>query len=182
MSEEIVIPPSEVVENVVENVIVKKPLSDARIQQLVKAREAAQKKKKEIKEITTKSKSLKLEEAKLKAYQFDELMKKKEEIMNPKEEIKEEIKEEVKEVKQPKKKRVIKKIIYEDDSSSDVEVLEVEKYKSIPQSIPQQQPQMNHETYTHLMYQNAYEKLQNKVNEERTKLLVQSLMPNNLFR
>ena len=181
MSEEIVIEQSEVVENVVENVIVKKPLSDARIQQLVKAREAAQKKKKEIKEITTKSKSLKLEEAKLKAYQFDELMKKKEEIMNPpKEEIVEEIKQV--EVKQPKKKRVIKKIIYEDDSSSDVEVLEVEKYKPIPQSIPQQQPQMNHETYTHLMYQNAYEKLQNKVNEERTKLLVQSLMPNNLFR
>ena len=109
MSEEIVIEPSEVVENVVENVIVKKPLSEARREQLVKAREAAQKKKKEIKEITTKSKSLKLEEAKLKAYQFDELMKKKEEIMNPKEEIVEEIKQV--EVKQPKKKRVIKKII-----------------------------------------------------------------------
>ena len=178
MSEEIVIPPSEVVENVVENVIVKKPLSDARREQLVKAREAAQKKKKEIKEITTKSKSLKLEEAKLKAYQFDELMKKKEEIMNPKEEIVEEIKQV--EVKQPKKKRVIKKIIYEDDSEEEVEVLEVEKYKPIPQQQPQ--PQMNHETYTHLMYQNAYEKLQNKVNEERTKLLVQSLMPNHLFR
>ena len=179
MSEEIVIPPSEVVENVVENVIVKKPLSEARREQLVKAREAAQKKKKEIKEITTKSKSLKLEEAKLKAYQFDELMKKKEEIMNPpKEEIVEEIKQV--EVKQPKKKRVIKKIIYEDDSEEEVEVLEVEKYKPIPQQQPQ--PQMNHETYTHLMYQNAYEKLQNKVNEERTKLLVQSLMPNNLFR
>ena len=177
MSEEIVIPPSEVVENVVENVIVKKPLSEARREQLVKAREAAQKKKKEIKEITTKSKSLKLEEAKLKAYQFDELMKKKEEIMNPKEEIVEEIKQV--EVKQPKKKRVIKKIIYEDDSEEEVEVLEVEKYKPIPQ---QQPPQMNHETYTHLMYQNAYEKLQNKVNEERTKLLVQSLMPNHLFR
>ena len=176
MSEEIVIPPSEVVENVVENVIVKQPLSDARREQLVKAREAAQKKKKEIKEITTKSKSLKLEEAKLKAYQFDELMKKKEEIMNPKEEIVEEIKQV--EVKQPKKKRVIKKIIYEDDSEEEVEVLEVEKYKPHPQP----QPQMNHETYTHLMYQNAYEKLQNKVNEERTKLLVQSLMPNNLFR
>jgi len=178
MSEEIVIEPSEVVENVVENVIVKKPLSDARREQLVKARQAAQIKKKEIKEITTKSKSLKLEEAKLKAYQFDELMKKKEEIMNPKEEIVEEIKQV--EVKQPKKKRVIKKIIYEDDSEEEVEVLEVEKYKPIPQ--PQPQPQMNHETYTHLMYQNAYEKLQNKVNEERTKLLVQSLMPNNLFR
>jgi len=178
MSEEIVIEPSEVVENVVENVIVKKPLSDARREQLVKARQAAQIKKKEIKEITTKSKSLKLEEAKLKAYQFDELMKKKEEIMNPKEEIVEEIKQV--EVKQPKKKRVIKKIIYEDDSEEEVEVLEVEKYKPIPQQQPQ--PQMNHETYTHLMYQNAYEKLQNKVNEERTKLLVQSLMPNNLFR
>ena len=178
MSEEIVIEPSEVVENVVENVIVKKPLSEARKEQLVKAREAAQKKKKEIKEITTKSKSLKLEEAKLKAYQFDELMKKKEEIMNPKEEIVEEIKQV--EVKQPKKKRVIKKIIYEDDSEEEVEVLEVEKYKPIPQQQPQ--PQMNHETYTHLMYQNAYEKLQNKVNEERTKLLVQSLMPNHLFR
>ena len=176
MSEEIVIEPS------VENVeIIKKPLSEARLEQLKKAREAAQKKKKEIKEITTKSKSLKLEEAKLKAYQFDELMKKKEEIMNPpKEEIKEEIKEEVKEVKQPKKKRIIKKIIYEDDSEEEVEVMEVEKYKPIPQQ--QQQPQMNHETYTHLMYQNAYEKLQNKVNEERTKLLVQSLMPNHLFR
>ena len=51
MSEEIVIPPSEVVENV----IVKKQLSEARKEQLEKAREAAQKKKKEIKEITTKT-------------------------------------------------------------------------------------------------------------------------------
>ena len=173
MSEEIVIESSENVENVE---IIKKPLSEARLEQLKKARQAAQIKKKEIKEITTKSKSLKLEEAKLKAYQFDELMKKKEEIMNPKEETVEEIKQV--EVKQPKKKRVIKKIIYEDDSEEEVEVLEVEKYKPIPQP----QTQMNHETYTHLMYQNAYEKLQSKVNEERTKLLVQSLMPNNLFR
>ena len=49
MSEELVIEQSEVVENVVENVIVKKPLSEARLEQLKKAREAAQIKKKEIK-------------------------------------------------------------------------------------------------------------------------------------
>ena len=59
----------------------KKPITELKRQQLIKAREAAHIKKQEIKELNLKSKNLKLEESKLKAFQYDELMKKKEEII-----------------------------------------------------------------------------------------------------
>ncbi len=164
----------------------KKPITELKRQQLIKAREAAHIKKQEIKELNLKSKNLKLEESKLKAFQYDELMKKKEEIMkkaeSPKEDIiiipKEEViikNEEV--VKKPKKKRIIKKIIYDDGSSEECEVLEVEKHKPQPvQSIPFN-PYLQHESYNQLLYQNACEKIQTKLHEERAKALIHSLMP-----
>ena len=166
----------------------KKPITELKQQQLVRAREAAQIKKQELKELNLKSKNLKLEESKLKAFQYDELMKQKEEIMNKAKETKKEeviiTKEETvtkpEVIKQePKKKRVIKKIIYEDDSEEEVEVLQVEKHK--PQKPIQQQvpynPYSQQETYSQLIYQNACEKIQSKLHDERAKALIYSLMP-----
>ena len=165
----------------------KKPITELKRQQLVRAREAAQIKKQELKELNLKSKNLKLEESKLKAFQYDELMKQKEEIMNKAKETKKEeviiTKEETvtkpEVIKQEKKKRIIKKIIYEDDSEEEVEVLQVEKHK--PQKPIQQQapynPYSQQETYSQLIYQNACEKIQSKLHDERAKALIYSLMP-----
>ena len=166
---------------------IKKPITELKRQQLVKARECAHIKKQELKELNLKGKNLKLEESKLKAFQYDELMKEKEQIMNKAKETKKEeviiTKEETvtkpEVIKQEKKKRIIKKIIYEDDSSSDVEVLQVEKHK--PQKPIQQQapfnPYLQQETYSQLIYQNACEKIQSKLHDERAKALIYSLMP-----
>ena len=168
----------------------KKPITELKQQQLVRAREAALIKKHELKELNLKSRNLKLEESKLKAFQYDELMKEKEQIMNKAKEIKKEeviiTKEEIvtkpdiiKQEQTPKKKRIIKKIIYEDDSEEEVEVLQVEKHK--PQNPFHQQPPYNpytqQETYSQLIYQNACEKIQSKLHDERAKALIYSLMP-----
>ena len=166
---------------------IKKPISEARRQQLVKAREAAHIKKQELKELNLKGKNLKLEESKLKAFQYDELMKQKEEIMNKAKETKKEeviiTKEEtvtkpevIKQEQIPKKKRVIKKIVYEDDSEEEVEVLQVEKHKN-PKPQSPYNPYTQQETYSQLIYQNACEKIQSKLHDERAKALIYSLMP-----
>ena len=148
----------------------KKPITEEKRKQLENARTKAQEKKKESKELNIKSKQLHIEEAKVKAIQYDQIMKQKEELLKPKEESKE---VEVKEVKE-KKKRVIKKIIYEDDSEE-----EVEDKRHI--SKPQQH--INHfipnDSYTNLVYQSACDKLKEKVQDERTKYLINSLMPGN---
>jgi hypothetical protein len=169
MSENI---PPENIENVEENNSVeaeepkqttKKPISDEKRKQLEKARIKAQEKKKELKELNNKSKQLHIEEVKVKAIQYDQIIKQKEELLKPKEEPKPEIKE--------KKKRIIKKIIYEDDSEE-----EIEDKRHI-----QKQPQyhFNNDSYTNLVYQSACDKLKEKVQDERTKFLINSLMPNN---
>ncbi len=163
----------------------KKPITELKRQQLVRAREAAHIKKQELKELNLKSKNLKLEESKLKAFQYDELMKQKEEIMNKAKETKKEeviiTKEETvtkpEVIKQEKKKRIIKKIIYEDDSEEEVEVLQVEKHKPQKTVQPQYNPYLQQETYSQLIYQNACEKIQSKLNDERAKALIYSLMP-----
>ena len=177
MSENI---PPENIENVEENNSVeaeepkqttKKPISDEKRKQLERARIKAQEKKKELKELNIKSKQLHIEEAKVKAIQYDQIMKQKEELLKPKEEEpkKEEPKKEP-EIKE-KKKRIIKKIIYEDDSEE-----EIEDKRHI-----QKQPQyhFNNDSYTNLVYQSACDKLKEKVQDERTKFLINSLMPNN---
>ena len=163
---------------------IKKPITELKRQQLVRAREAAQIKKQELKELNLKSKNLKLEESKLKAFQYDELMKEKEQIMNKAKETKKEeviiTKEETvtkpEVIKQEKKKRIIKKIIYEDDSEEEVEVLHVEKHKN-PKPQSPYNPYTQQETYSQLIYQNACEKIQSKLHDERAKALIYSLMP-----
>ena len=153
----------------------KKPISDEKRKQLERARIKAQEKKKELKEINVKSKQLHIEEAKVKAIQYDQIIKQKEELLRPKEIIKKVEEEPEKEVKD-KKKRIIKKIIYEDESEEEVED---NRYKPKNISPPAHHNHFNNDSYTNLVYQSACDKLKEKVQDERTKYLINSLMPNN---
>ena len=153
---------------------VKKPITEEKRKQLDEARKKGHEKKRELKELNAKSKQLHIEEVKVKAIQYDQIIKQKEELLKPKveePEIKQEPEvKEVKEVKE-KKKRVIKKIIYEDDSEE-----EIEDKRHIPKPPP---TYYNHDSYTNLVYQSACDKLKEKVQDERTKFLINSLMPSN---
>ena len=146
--------------------------------------------KKQSKELKTKAKQLPIEEVKLSAMKYDQLQKQKEELIKPKEEFKpkdqphsggknampsgrEIIKP--KEIKEPKKKRIIKKIIYEDGSEDEVE--------DVRNSEPKQNNKYmtmfsNEDSYSNLVYQSACDKLKEKLQDERTKYLISSLMPN----
>ena len=142
----------------------KKPMTPERLEQLKNARVKALEKKHEMKELKTKAKQLPIEEVKLNALKYDQVQKQKEEIIKPKEEI----------IK-PKKKRIIKKIIYEDDSEDEVE----DKRNEPPK---QQNKYMtmfsNEDSYSNLVYQSACDRLKEKLQDERTKYLISSLMPN----
>jgi len=147
----------------------KKPITPERLEQLKNARLKALEKKQEMKELKTKAKQLPIEEVKLSAMKYDQLQKQKEELIKPKEEIK------PKEIKEPKKKRIIKKIIYEDGSEDEVE--------DVRHSEPKQNNKYmtmfsNEDSYSNLVYQSACDKLKEKLQDERTKYLISSLMPN----
>jgi hypothetical protein len=158
---------------------IKKPVSLEKLEQLKKARLVGAEKKKEMKELKIKAKQLPIEEYKLSAMKYDQLQKQKEDLIKPKEDIikiKEEIQEE-KPKNKDKKKRIIKKIIYEDGSEDEVEDLRHIQPKQI------MNPYMsiynnNQESYSNLVYQSACDKLKEKVQDERTKYLISSLMPN----
>ena len=149
---------------------VKKPLTSERLDQLKQARIKAQEKKHEMKQLKSKAKQLPIEEVKLNALKYDQLQKQKEELTKPKEEPK---------VEKPKviekKKRIIKKIIYEDGSEDEVEDVrhiqpkQNNKYMSMFE---------NENSYSNLVYQSACDKLKEKIQDERTKYLISSLMPN----
>jgi hypothetical protein len=158
---------------------IKKPVTAEKLEQLKKARLVGAEKKKEMKELKIKAKQLPIEEYKLSAMKYDQLQKQKEDLIKPKEDIikiKEEIQEEKPKIKD-KKKRIIKKIIYEDGSEDEVEDLRHIQPKQI------MNPYMsiynnNQESYSNLVYQSACDKLKEKVQDERTKYLISSLMPN----
>ena len=82
--------------------------------------------------------------------------------------------------KKIKKKRIIKKIIYEDGSEDEVEDLRYIQSQQRPP--PPQNKYMslfsNDDSYTNLVYQSACDRLKEKVQDERTKYLIKSLMPN----
>jgi hypothetical protein len=115
---------------------------------------------------------------------YDQLQKQKEELIKPKDQPqsggenaipsgREIIKP--KEIKEPKKKRIIKKIIYEDGSEDEVE--------DVRHSEPKQNNKYmtmfsNEDSYSNLVYQSACDKLKEKLQDERTKYLISSLMPN----
>ena len=180
----------------------KKQLSEQKLQHLQNIRVKALEKKKEMKVITEKANKLKeiesLKEAKKiqkeqLAKKYDEMIEKQKEEDKPKEEIvKKEIKEEVKpkveEDKPIKKKKIIKKIVYQEASSSDdsdsadeAEVVKVKKQsknKIIHVDKQQPQPQNTNYSYSNLLYESSVDKLKNRMNEERAKMLVMSIMPN----
>ena len=145
---------------------IKKPLTSERLEQLKQARIKAQEKKHEMKQLKSKAKQLPIEEVKLNALKYDQLQKQKEELTKPK-------------VEKPKviekKKRIIKKIIYEDGSEDEVEDVrhiqpkQNNKYMSMFE---------NENSYSNLVYQSACDKLKEKIQDERTKYLISSLMPN----
>jgi hypothetical protein len=155
----------------------KKPMTAEKLEQLKQARLKGAEKKREMKELKNKAKQLPIEEVKLSAMKYDQLQKQKEELIKPKEEIKEEIviPKEEKPKTIDKKKRVIKKIIYEDGSED-----EVEDIRHIQPQPKNKYMTMfsNEDSYTNLVYQSACDKLKEKLQDERTKYLISSLMPN----
>ena len=128
-----------------------------------------------MKELKTKAKQLPIEEVKLSAMKYDELQKRKEDFIKAKEEIV--MPKEEKPKITDKKKRVIKKIVYEDGSEDEIE--------DVRHTQQQQQPKNKHMTmfsnddsYSNLVYQSACDRLKEKLQDERTKYLISSLMPN----
>ena len=154
---------------------IKKPISAEKLEQLKQARLKGAEKKKEMKELKTKAKQLPIEEVKLSAMKYDELQKRKEDFIKTKEEIV--MPKEEKPKITDKKKRVIKKIVYEDGSEDEIE--------DVRHTQQQQQPKNKHMTmfsnddsYSNLVYQSACDRLKEKLQDERTKYLISSLMPN----
>ena len=128
-----------------------------------------------MKELKTKAKQLPIEEVKLSAMKYDELQKRKEDFIKAKEEIV--MPKEEKPKITDKKKRVIKKIVYEDGSEDEIE--------DVRHTQQQQQPKNKHMTmlsnddsYSNLVYQSACDRLKEKLQDERTKYSISSLMPN----
>ena len=163
---------------------IKKPISAEKLEQLKQARLKGSEKKKEMKELKTKAKQLPIEEMKISAMKYDQLQKQKEEIVKPVEkEIIIPVEKEITKPEKPKdkKKRIIKKIVYEDGSEDEIEDL-----RHVQPQQPQQPQQQNRymalfgndDSYTNLVYQSACDKLKEKVHDERTKYLIKSLMPN----
>ena len=193
----------------IEDVKPKKQLSEQKLQHLANIRVKALEKKKEMKQMTEKANEFKkiesLKEAKQiqkeqLAKKYDEIIansKPKEEEVKPKiEEVKEvKPKEEIKEVKpkeepkeQPKpikKKRIIKKITYQEATSSDsesadeVEVIKVKKQQPKNKNNEVEKPPQNiNNSYSNLLYEASVDKLKNRMMDERAKHLIMSVMPN----
>jgi len=151
---------------------IKKPISAEKLEQLKQARLKGAEKKKEMKELKTKAKQLPIEEVKLSAMKYDELQKRKEDFIKTKDQDVVITKTEIAAPKtKDKKKRIIKKIIYEDGSEDEVEDARHIQPKQINNPY-------YHESYSNLVYQSACDKLKEKIQDERTKYLISSLMPN----
>jgi hypothetical protein len=186
----------------------KKPISEAQLQHLANIRVKALDKKKEMKIITEKANKVKEYETLKAAKQlqkqemakhYDNMMKENEpkavepkvepKVEEPKPEPKVETKEVPKETpkSQPhggglpegRKKKVIKKVIYQEASSSDsdgadeVEIVKVKKQSKKPPLQPKPEPV----TYSNLIYESSIDKLKSRMMDERAKHLVSSLMP-----
>ena len=163
---------------------IKKPVTQEKLEQLKYARLKGAEKKKEMKELKIKAKQLPIEEMKISAMKYDQLQKQKDQLQLPIEkEIIKPIEKEIPKTKD-KKKRIIKKIVYEDGSEDEIE--DLRHVQPPPQQQLQQQQYNNRymsmfsngDGYTNLVYQSACDKLKEKVQDERTKYLISSLMPN----
>ena len=161
-----------------------------------------------MKEITEKANKLKEIESlkKAKQYEKEQLAKQYDEMIEKEKKVKEEKPvEEIKQVEEkpkekpkdqqhsgdmpsgreikPKKKKIIKKVIYQEASSSDsdnadeVEIVKVKKQpKQIKQPEPQQKPVINN-SYSNLLYESSIDKLKSRMMEDRAKYLISSVMP-----
>ena len=159
---------------------IKKTVSPEKLEQLKQARLKGAEKKKEMKELKTKAKQLPIEEMKISAMKYDQLQKQKEEIIKPVEKEIKPIEKEIKPIEKEvitkdKKKRIIKKIIYEDGSEDEIEDM---RHMHQQQQNNKYMTMFNNDSYTNLVYQSACDKLKEKVQDERTKYLIKSLMPN----
>jgi hypothetical protein len=72
--------------------------------------------------------------------------------------------------------RIIKKIIYEDGSEDEIE--DMRHMHQQEQNNKYMTMFSNEDSYTNLVYQSACDKLKEKLQDERTKYLISSLMPN----
>lgn len=141
---------------------VKKQLTQEQLDNLAKAREKARERKIELGQISAKAKGLKEEKLRKDAEEYDKLISQKTKPEPPQ-------KEEKIEVVEPKKKRIVKKYVYEDEDE-DEEVEEVVIRKPKPKAKPEP-------TYNELIYESAQDRIKTKISEERTKSLINSLMP-----
>jgi len=185
----------------------KKKLSEQKLQHLANIRVKALEKKKEMKQITEKAKKLKEIEShkEMKKIQKEQLAKQYDELVanakpkeesKPTEETKPKEEEEIKpkqqiikkeENKPIKKKRIIKKIVYREASSSDsdsddadeVEVVKVKKNKN-KKIVKDEKPlpqHNNNNSYSNLLYEASVDKLKSRIMDERAKHLIMSVMP-----
>ena len=142
---------------------VKKQLTQEQLDNLAKAREKARERKIELGQISSKAKALKEEKLRKDAEEYDKLISQKTKPEPPQ-------KEELIEQKvEPKKKRIVKKYVYEDEDE-DEEIEEVVIRKPKPKAKPEP-------TYNELIYESAQDRIKTKISEERTKSLINSLMP-----
>jgi len=158
---------------------IKKPISAEKLEQLKQARIKGSEKKKEMKELKTKARQLPIEEVKLSAMKYDQLQKQKEDFMKTKEQDEIVIPKTKEEIPIPKtkdkKKRIIKKIIYEDGSEDEIDDM---RYAQPQQKNKNMTMFSNDDSYSNLVYQSACDRLKEKLQDERTKYLISSLMPN----
>jgi len=142
---------------------VKKQLTQEQLDNLAKAREKARERKIELGQISAKAKALKEEKLRKDATEYDKLISQKAKPEPPQ-------KEEVIEPKaESKKKRIVKKYVYEEeDEDEEVEEVVIRKPKAKAKPEP---------TYNELIYESAQDRIKTKISEERTKSLINSLMP-----
>jgi len=199
----------------------KKQLSEQKLQHLQNIRVKALEKKKQMKEITEKANKIKelesLKEAKQiqkeqLAKKYDEMIENSKPKVEPKpkveepkvEEVKpkaEEVKPKVEDVKPMKKKKIIKKIVYHEASSSDSDNADEVEYVTVkkqpkkkemivredlrgPPTLAEHKPQPQHQqqninnSYSNLLYEASVDKLKSRMMDERAKMLIMSVMPN----
>ena len=108
----------------------------------------------------------------------------KEQLAKKYDEMIENSKPKVEEVKPMKKKKIIKKIVYHEASSSDsdnadeVEYVKVKKQPKKKETVEHKPAQQNiNNSYSNLLYEASVDKLKNRMMDERAKALIMSIMP-----
>jgi len=156
----------------------KKQLSEQQLLNLKKARERATERKKELAQLSGKSKALKEEKLKLDAIEYDNL-KKEEEIKKIKQKELDEIVNKPQKqttVKPDVKKKKVKKIIYEDSSDDDdVETIVVRRKKE-PREVEAPPIQQKQSTFNELAKMSIGKQLHDKLHQEKVNSLCSQLV------